>query len=90
MAQTTKKAIAASLKRLLGQKPLTKSTVTDVAKDCNISRHTFYYHFRDVYDLMEWTCRAEGECLLEGQTRLCQLAAGNGRKFSVTSATTRS
>lgn len=67
MAQTTKKAIAASLKRLLGQKPLTKITVTDIAKDCNISRHTFYYHFRDVYDLMEWTCRAEGECLLEGK-----------------------
>ena len=67
MAQTTKRAIAASLKRLLEQKPLNKITVTDIAKDCNISRHTFYYHFRDVYDLMEWTYRTEGERLLEGK-----------------------
>ena len=67
MAQTTKRAIAASLKRLLEQKPLNKITVTDIAKDCHISRHTFYYHFRDVYDLMEWTYRTEGERLLEGR-----------------------
>ena len=67
MAQTTKRAIAASLKRLLEQKPLNKITVTDIAKDCHISRHTFYYHFRDVYDLMEWTYRTEGERLLEGK-----------------------
>lgn len=67
MAQPTKKVIAASLKRLLEQKPLTKITVTDIARDCHISRHTFYYHFRDVYDLMEWICRVEGERLLEGK-----------------------
>ena len=67
MAQTTKRAIAASLKRILEQKPLNKITVTDIAKDCRISRHTFYYHFRDVYDLMEWTYRTEGERLLEGK-----------------------
>ena len=66
MAQPTKKVIAASLKRLLEQKPLTKITVTDIARDCHISRHTFYYHFRDVYDLMEWICRVEVERLLEG------------------------
>lgn len=67
MAQTTKRAIAASLKRLLEKKPLNKITVTDIAKDCKISRHTFYYHFRDVYDLMEWAYRTEGERLLEGK-----------------------
>ena len=59
MAQTTKEAIAASLKRLLEQKPLDKITVTDIAEDCHISRHTFYYHFRDVYDLMEWIYRSQ-------------------------------
>ena len=59
MAQTTKEAIAASLKRLLTQKPLSKITVTDIAKECKVSRHTFYYHFRDVYDLMEWIYRSQ-------------------------------
>lgn len=67
MAQTTKRAIAASLKKLLEQKPLNKITVTDIAEDCEISRHTFYYHFQDIYDLVEWIYKFEGERLLEGK-----------------------
>ncbi len=56
MAQTTKRALGASLKKLLTEKPLDKITVTDIAEDCGISRMTFYYHFQDIYDLIEWTC----------------------------------
>ena len=37
MAQMTKKALAASLKKLLEQKPLSKITVTDIAEDCELS-----------------------------------------------------
>jgi probable dihydroxyacetone kinase regulator len=55
MTQLTKKALAASLKNLLAQKPLDKITVIDVAKDCEVNRQTFYYHFHDIYDLVEWT-----------------------------------
>lgn len=25
-----------------------------IADDCGINRQTFYYHFRDIYDLVEW------------------------------------
>ena len=35
-------------------KPLSKITVTDITEDCGISRMTFYYHFKDIYDLVEW------------------------------------
>ena len=59
MAQTTKEAIAAALRRLLTQKPLSKITVTDIARECKVSRHTFYYHFRDVRDLLEWIYRTQ-------------------------------
>jgi probable dihydroxyacetone kinase regulator len=55
MTQITKKALAASLKNLLTQKTLDKITVIDVAKDCEVNRQTFYYHFHDIYDLVEWT-----------------------------------
>lgn len=54
MAQTTKRALAASLKKLLAQKSLDKITVTDIASDCKVNRQTFYYHFQDIYDLIEW------------------------------------
>lgn len=54
MSQITKKAFAASLKKLLSQKPLDKIKVTDITEDCEVNRQTFYYHFKDIYDLLEW------------------------------------
>ena len=67
MAQTTKKALAASLKHLLLQKPLNKITISDIARDCGINRMTFYYHFKDIYDLVEWMCIDESAKALEGK-----------------------
>ena len=56
MSDITKRALEASLKKLLLQKPLDKITINDIAEDCGISRMTFYYHFKDIYDLIEWSC----------------------------------
>ncbi len=56
MSQVTKRALAQSLKNLLLKKPLNKITISDIADDCGISRMTFYYHFKDIYDLVEWAC----------------------------------
>ena len=54
MAQTTKRALAASLKKLAAKKPLDKITVIDITEDCGVNRQTFYYHFQDIFDLVEW------------------------------------
>ena len=56
MSQVTKRALEQSLKNLLLKKPLTKITINDIAEDCGINRMTFYYHFKDIYDLVEWCC----------------------------------
>lgn len=63
----TKKALADSLKNLLLQKPLNKITISDIADDCGINRMTFYYHFKDIYDLVEWTCAEEAAQAMEGK-----------------------
>ena len=47
MSQVTKRALEASLKNLLLQKPLSKITISDITEDCGINRMTFYYHFKD-------------------------------------------
>ena len=52
MSQVTKRALAASLIKLLSQKPLDKVTVKDIIEDCGVNRQTFYYHFKDIYDLV--------------------------------------
>ncbi|MDD5922044.1 MAG: TetR/AcrR family transcriptional regulator C-terminal domain-containing protein [Eubacteriales bacterium] len=54
MAADTEQALANSLKKLLGKKTLDKITVRDITDDCGVNRQTFYYHFQDVYDLVEW------------------------------------
>ena len=65
MSQITKKAIEASLKNLLLKKPFDKITINDIAEDCGISRMTFYYHFKDIYDLVEWACEEDVKKILE-------------------------
>ena len=61
MSDLTKKALGASLKKILLQKPLEKITITDLTNDCGVNRQTFYYHFHDIYDLIDWIYLAEGE-----------------------------
>lgn len=65
MSEVTKRALEQSLKNLLLKKPLTKITINDIAEDCGINRMTFYYHFKDIYDLVEWSCLEDARKALE-------------------------
>lgn len=50
----TKKALAQSLKELGSAKILDKITVADITEHCGVNRQTFYYHFDDKYELLNW------------------------------------
>ena len=50
----TKRALAAALRELMEQKPFSKINVSDICEKCDMSRKSFYYHFRDKYDLLNW------------------------------------
>ena len=65
MSQVTKRALEQSLKNLLLKKPLTKITVSDITDDCGINRMTFYYHFKEIDDLVEWSCLEDAKMALE-------------------------
>jgi len=80
MPNTTKLALEASLKKFLLHKPLDKITINDLTTDCGISRMSFYYHFKDIYDLVEWVCVEDGRRALQDkktydtwQEGLCQI-----------------
>ncbi len=53
MASDTKKMIYYTFIDLLHTKPFDKITVRDVVEACEINRNTFYYHYSDIYDLLE-------------------------------------
>ena len=66
MSLLTEKALAASLKKLLEKKTLDKITVKDITDDCGVNRQTFYYHFHDIYDLIEWIFTEEAKRYADG------------------------
>lgn len=67
MSQMTKRALEASLKELLRHKPLDKITVSDLTDHCGVNRMTFYYHFKDIYDLVDWILAEDAAKAMEGR-----------------------
>lgn len=61
----TKIALGESLKKLIRTKRLEKITINDLTADCGISRMAFYYHFKDIYDLVEWVCVQDSKKALQ-------------------------
>ena len=59
MANTTKRMLSMSLKKLLSKTTLDSITIQDITDDAEVSRKTFYYHFQDIYDLLDWTLQED-------------------------------
>lgn len=55
----TKNALAASMKKLMSERPFAKISVGDICDDCGMNRKSFYYHFKDKYDLVNWIFYAD-------------------------------
>lgn len=55
----TKTILAKSLKKYMSIKPFKKITVNEIVNDCKVNRKTFYYHFKDIYDLLKWMFEQE-------------------------------
>lgn len=65
MSQTTKQALEQAFKKLLLKKPLNKITINEITEECGVNRMTFYYHFKDIYDFVEWICLDNANRVLE-------------------------
>lgn len=50
----TKRALAMALKDLMREQPFEKINVAQICERCDINRKSFYYHFKDKYDLVNW------------------------------------
>jgi len=53
-ASQTKQQLANSLKELMCHTPFNKITVQTLTNCCGLNRQTFYYHFKDMYELLSW------------------------------------
>ena len=66
----TKRELATTLKELMLQKPFNKITVSEIIGKNGINRKTFYYHFRDIYDLLCWMMEQETTLVVK---KLCEM-----------------
>lgn len=53
-SQLTKRALSAAMKELMAERPMEKIRIGDIVERCNMNRQSFYYHFKDKYDLVNW------------------------------------
>lgn len=58
-SRMTKEALAASLRKQMEKKSLSKITVSDIVADTGVNRKTFYYHFEDIFALVKWMLEQE-------------------------------
>ena len=70
MANTTKRMLSMSLKKLLSKTTLDSITIQDITDDAEVSRKTFYYHFQDIYDLLDWTLQEDIHRLIANEIEL--------------------
>ncbi len=68
LSQLTKKAIVEATLKLAQTRTLSKITVRDIVEECGITRNTFYYHFHDIYEVLEDVIDAKFDSL-EGTWR---------------------
>jgi len=69
MANATKEALGSALKKMMNIKPIDKITIKDLVEICGVNRQTFYYHFDDVYDLLEWVFEEDANRVLPKEVK---------------------
>lgn len=64
----TKRALAAALKELMEGKAFCKISISDICEKCEMNRKSFYYHFKDKYDLVNWIYYTEFLSEIQNET----------------------
>ena len=65
MSGFTKEIIAKTFTEILDEKPMSKVTVRDIVERCGVNRNTFYYHFRDIPDVVEFVLKRKWDEIQE-------------------------
>ena len=64
-AEKTRQMLAQALKELMKTSPLEKISVGDITQQAGVGLNTFYSHFKDKYDLVNWIFETESAQLLD-------------------------
>lgn len=65
MQKDAKKLISSTFVKLVSKKAFDKITIKDIVDSCEINRNTFYYHYSDIYGLLEEIFKTELNIVIE-------------------------
>ena len=65
MCYSTKKKIADCVRQLMKRKEISKITIGDIMEATGMSRQSFYYHFKDIPDVVEFILKKKWDEILE-------------------------
>ncbi|MCR5666011.1 MAG: TetR family transcriptional regulator C-terminal domain-containing protein [Eubacterium sp.] len=73
MANFTEKAIKETFWKMLDEKPLSQITIKALVEECGINRNSFYYHYKDLPDLIQSIVTEEAEHIIEENPTISSL-----------------
>lgn len=89
MLNRTKTHLVQAFKKLAETRAFDKITIQDICDESGYNRQTFYYHFHDIYDMLEWVIKSELDAALfegdevtswqEGVSRIARYMVDNRR-----------
>ena len=79
---STKKAFADAYRKLLAANTDRRVTVKDIALAAGYDRHTFYYHFRGISDLVLWIFNTEVAAIIDASSSDWSEVLGNIISFA--------
>lgn len=79
--EKTKYHLIKSIKEIMQKKPLDQITIQEIVSNANITRQTFYRHFKDKYDLVTWYFEKEALKNIYQIGKSCSLKQGLSDKF---------
>ncbi len=69
-SEITKNSIITATKNLIKNRPIEKISTRDITNACGLNRNTFYYHFKDKYEILEWIFNHEVKPVLDPYMKL--------------------
>lgn len=64
-SRETKDKLASSLKNMMQQTDFNKISINDLVKDAGLNRNSFYYHFGNVFDLLNYIFETDAAKIIQ-------------------------
>ena len=63
--KSTKELLVESVLELMEAKPVNRITIRNITENCGMSRHAFYYYFKDKHELINYVFKRDVDSVIQ-------------------------